>query len=292
MPTWSANTHPITVVPFTSSVGPTFQVEDSPIDVFQHFLPDQFLQNICVQTNLYAEQVMGPAKYLEWKEVNVIEMKAYIGFSVLMGLVRLPAIEDYWKVDPHLHYAPIADRISRQRFRDISRYIHFVDNTQIIAHGQPGYDKLGKVRPVIEHCSRVFEESYNPHRECAIDKAMIPFQGRSSLKQYMPVKRGIKVWVRADSHNGYFSQFQIYKGKGTNMSPELGLGGSVVKQLSRPLVGKFHHVFMDNFFYQSHHFQLSTSGWDICMWHSKDEQKGFPPRPESETNSEKQVIHT
>ena len=120
MPTWNANTLPVTVVPFTSSVGPTFQVEHSPIDVFQHFLPDQFLQNICVQTNLYAEQVMGPARYLEWKEVNVIEMKAYIGFSVLMGLVRLPAIEDYWKVDPHLHYAPIADRISRQRFRDIS----------------------------------------------------------------------------------------------------------------------------------------------------------------------------
>ena len=291
MPTWSANTHPITVVPFTSSVGPTFQVEDSPIHVFQHFLPDQFLQNVCVQTNLYAEQVMGPAKYLVWKEVNVTEMKAYIGFSILMGLVRLPAIEDYWKVDPYLHYAPIADQISRQRFRDISRYIHFVDNTQIIAHGQPGYDKLGKVRPVIEHCSRVFEESYNPHRECAIDEAMIPFQGRSSLKQYMPlkpVKRVIKVWVRADSHNGYFNQFQIYKGKGTNMSPERGEAAhsATCREVSSCLYGQL--------FYQSHShpFQLFTSGWDICMWHSKDEQKGFLPRPESETNSEKQVIHT
>ena len=276
MPTWSANTHPITVVPFTSS---TFQVEDSPIDVFQHFLPDQFLQNVCVQTNLYAEQVMGPAKYLEWKEVNVTEMKAYIGFSILMGLVRLPAIEDYWKVDPYLHYAPIADRISRQRFRDISRYIHFVDNTQIIAHGQPGYDKLGKVRPVIEHCSRVFEESYNPHRECAIDEAMIPFQGRSSLKQYMPlkpVKRGIKVWVRADSHNGYFSQFQIYKGKGTNMSPELGLGGSVVKQLTRPLVGKFHHVFMDNFFTSPTLFNCLLQDGIYACGTARMNRKGFP----------------
>ena len=34
---------------------------------------------------------------------------------------------------------------------------------------------------------------------------MIRFKGRSSLKQFMPmkpIKRGIKVWVRADSHNG------------------------------------------------------------------------------------------
>ena len=50
------------------------------------------------------------------------------------------------------------------------------------------------------------------------------------------VKRGIKVWVRADSHNGYFSQFEVYQGKGSNTSPEFGLGGSVVKTLTRPLV--------------------------------------------------------
>ena len=112
---------------------------------------------------------------------------------------------------------PIASRISRQRFRDISRYLHFVDNTQLVSRGQPGYDKLGKVRPVIDHCSTVFRES-------------------------------CKVWVRADSHNGYFSQFEIYQGKGSNTTPELGLGGSVVKTLTRPLVGKHHHIFMDNFF--------------------------------------------
>ena len=36
---------------------------------------------------------------------------------------------------------------------------------------------------------------------------MIKFQGRSSLKQYMPMKptkRGIKVWVLADEY-GFFS---------------------------------------------------------------------------------------
>jgi len=53
-------------------------------------------------------------------------------------------------------------------------------------------------------------ENYQPHMEQAIDEAMIPFQGRSSLKLYMPakpVKRGIKVWCRADSQNGYICQF-------------------------------------------------------------------------------------
>ncbi len=43
---------------------------------------------------------------------------------------------------------------------------------------------------------------------------MIKFQGRS--EQYLPmkpVKRGIKVWVLADSRNGYFHKFQVYAGK-------------------------------------------------------------------------------
>ena len=192
---------------------------------------------------------MGKEKYCEWEEMALPELKAYLGIFILMGIVRLPAIEDYWKRDPFLHFPPIVSRIPRQCFHDMSQFLHFVDNTTLVPRGQPGYDKLDKVHPIITHCSSIFLSSCNPHYECAIDEAMIPFQGRSTLKQYLPlkpIKRGIKVWVRADSHNGYFSQFDIYTGKGSNTSPELGLGGSVVRLLTCPIVGKFHQVFMDS----------------------------------------------
>ena len=62
----------------------------------------------------------------------------------------------------------------------------------------------------------------------------------------MPVKRGIKVWVLADSNNGYFHTMQVYTGK-TNTS-EKQLGARVVKDLTRSLAGKHHHVNFDNFF--------------------------------------------
>ena len=61
-----------------------------------------------------------------------------------------------------------------------------------------------------------------------------------------PVKRGTKVWVLGDSETGYFSKFDVYCGKGT--SPEKSLGARVVKTLTEPLKGKFHHVYFDNFF--------------------------------------------
>ena len=37
---------------------------------------------------------------------------------------------------------------------------------------------------MINHLSHKFAELYNPHRELAVDEAMIKFQGRSCLKQY------------------------------------------------------------------------------------------------------------
>ena len=79
---------------------------------------------------------------------------------------------------------------------------------------------------------------------------MVPYKGRSSLKQYMPqkpTKRGFKVWVRADSTNGYVSQFQVYTGKEMS-STEKGLGSRVVKDLTATIQHRNHHVYCDNFF--------------------------------------------
>ena len=82
-----------------------------------------------------------------------------------------------------------------------------------------------------------------------MDEAMIKFQGRSSLKQYMPakpIKRGIKVWVLGDSSNGYFSNFDVYTGRKEDR--QVGVGAHVVQTLTEELKNKHHHVFFDNFF--------------------------------------------
>ena len=82
-----------------------------------------------------------------------------------------------------------------------------MNNGTLVPRGDSGYDRLGKIRLLIDHLSSRFKAVYSPHRDVAVDEAMIKFQGQSSLKQYMPLKptkRGIKVWVLGDSHNGYF----------------------------------------------------------------------------------------
>ena len=84
-----------------------------------------------------------------------------------------------------------------------------VDNTTLLPQSDPGY-KLGKVRPVIRILTEQFLQNYNPHYENSIDEAMM--KGRSSMKQYLskkPVKRGFKVWVRADGVNSYVCEFEV-----------------------------------------------------------------------------------
>ena len=61
-----------------------------------------------------------------------------------------------------------------------------------------------------------------------------------------PVKRGFKVWVRADAVNGDFNVYVGQPGDGTTV--ETGVGERVIKQLTEPLQGKHYQIFCDNFF--------------------------------------------
>ena len=290
---WSDKLTPVDISPFVHPVGPTFDVEGSPKQVFQHFLTAALTSHIVTQTNIYASQVMGEERYQKWEKVTENEIMAYLGFAILMGIVQMPAINDYWRRDPFLHYAPIADRISRDRFRDIHRFLHFANNNDLPPRGQPGHDRLGKVRPVLTALLHQFVSSYNPHCEQGIDEAMIPFQGRSTLKQYMPakpIKRGIKAWCRADSRNGYMCEFQIYMG--AQSSGEcMSLGERVVLDLSQRLKGLHYHLYFDNFFTSvSLLSRLLSIGLYGCGT-VRQTSKGFPEELKMEGKGKKAQQH-
>ena len=73
------------------------------------------------------------------------------------------------------------------------------------------------------------------------------------MKQYnpiKPVKRGFKIWVRADSHNGYVCEFECYTGRKDGVV-EKGLGGSVVTRLTRDLLGSRIIYIWTTFFHPS-----------------------------------------
>ena len=129
--TWSSELEAVEVMPFNQHVGPQVLVPCSSVGAFFLFLTRALLEYIVLQSNKYAFECMGGEKYEKWEKITIDELTAFMGFMLLMGIVRLPSTHDYWKRDEVTHYAPVARRISRNRFFEIQRYLHFADNSTL-----------------------------------------------------------------------------------------------------------------------------------------------------------------
>ena len=161
--------------------GPTTPLSDDPMEIFSLFFDSTLVGLIVTETNKYAKLCLETeGKQTTWSTTEE-EIRAYFGFQILMGLNHKPEIRDYWSRDELLHYAPIASRISRDKFEEISRYIHFVDNESLPKRGEPGFHRLQKILPVLAHLKGRFLAAYNPHQQNAVDEAMIPFKGKHNL---------------------------------------------------------------------------------------------------------------
>lgn len=246
---WTNNIPAEPVIEFSNPTGPA-NIPDNvnvPYEVFLCLFPEDLLEKITFETNLYAIQKSGGGT--EFLPVTKTEMKSFLGINILMGIKQLPSLKDYWSANDELRDNYISSKMSRNRFMAILGNFHVNNNIHQPQKGEPGYDKLYKIRPLLNRLQDTFSYYYQPTENQSIDESMIRFKGRSSIRQYMPqkpIKRGYKVWVRANE-SGYVSQFDIYTGKVGN-TIEKNLGARVVTDLSRILAGSYSKVYFDNYF--------------------------------------------
>ena len=145
---------------------------------------DDDLQHIVNQTNLYARlHPFGRVNY-QWNDLMVDELRSFFGIIIATGLVCLPSFKDYRKVNSILSQTGIIKGMSRNRFENICGQLHFNDNSLVPAHGTPGYDRLYKIRPILDTICQKCKSLYNLGKQISVDEAMVKFKGRSSIKQY------------------------------------------------------------------------------------------------------------
>ncbi|XP_072145279.1 piggyBac transposable element-derived protein 4-like [Dermacentor andersoni] len=121
-----------------------------------------------------------------------------------------------------------------------------------------------------------FGECYQPSSCYSIDESMVRFKGKKSFKQYMPlkpIKRGFKVWVRADATTGFMSQFDVYTGKESDGS---GLGTRVVKKFTEELAQTECLVVFDNFFSSPELLQNLFEEGIYSVATVRQQRKGLP----------------
>ena len=167
-----------------------------------------------------------------------------------MGINVLPKIADYWSNDEYIGNDALKRIMPRNRFQELSQFLHFANSHLTPPRGSENYDRLYKVRSILSPVLTNSQEAYYPGKNLAVDEEMIAFKGRQEFRQYMPAKPtkyGIKVWMIADSSNGYVLNYDVYLGRDGKKRIH-GLGYDVVTSTVKPYMNKNHHVYFDNFF--------------------------------------------
>ena len=137
----------------------------------------------------------------------------FLGVLIMTGLKKFPMLRDYWSSVPLLGCTENVESWPLCKFVGVLRCMHLNDNNTAIPRGQPGYDKLHKVRPFLELLQESFWANYKLDRDVSTDEAMVAFKGQVSFKHY-------KVWaMRSDSStNG--SAGNIVNKKRSCLKPE------------------------------------------------------------------------
>jgi hypothetical protein len=231
---------------FNSYIGINKEVDlNSPMNILKLFLTPFFYNLMIIESNRYATQCHQTLNLTEQ------DFNTFLGILIIMGFHSLPSMRLYWSRDKNFHVSRISSVMSMRRFLKILRYLHANDNEKMIPRGNVGFDRLFKIRPLLTYFSNIFGSVFSPHRQLSIDESMIAFKGRSTLKQYMPlkpIKRGFKVWVICCAVTGYMVNFDIYEGKPQGGQREFSLGESIVLKLASAFEHLGYCLFFDRFF--------------------------------------------
>ena len=192
----------------------------------------------------------------------------FVKFNFLY--IYILSSRSYWSNDWPYQNDNFRSIMSSRRFELILKFLHLNDSRQQPTRGEPGYDKLYKVHPLLNLILENFQSMYTPTQCLSINESMVGFKGRLAFLQYMPKKPhkwGMKAWVLTDAANGYVWDWKLYAGKEDNSPSSLGLAHRVILDLldDDRLTNKGYHVYMDNFYTSSALFRdLRDRGFEAC----------------------------
>lgn len=111
----------------------------------------------------------------------------------------------------------IQNAMSKNRFEQIKRHLHFVDNNRLPSKGHRRWNPLQKVKSIIDKLLKRFRGGYVMGEYIAVDESIIKYKGRQvKFIQCMPnkpIKHGVKVFSLCCGETGYFHGAWVYCGK-------------------------------------------------------------------------------
>lgn len=148
---WTDHLSDFGIPDFQGLSGLNFNEPNNP-NYFVQFIGDDLWDFIVVETNHYARQKLSdsPDQLANFVPATYAEMKAFMGINIIMGIVKLPNVAMYWSSDDYFGNQ-IKKVMSKNRFKEISFYLHLNYSNTEPARGTQGFDRLFKDSPILNY---------------------------------------------------------------------------------------------------------------------------------------------
>lgn len=125
-----------------------------PIDFFRIFFPMQAIDLMVTETNRFGDQFVqtsqlkDKSRKKEWFHLENVEIEAFIGLQIAMGLNVKPAEKDHWQVMFWLTYTHYKLVLSWNRYQLKESFLHFCPRR--IPRGTLGHNPLFRIQPLLD----------------------------------------------------------------------------------------------------------------------------------------------
>jgi hypothetical protein len=188
-----------------------------PYSLFTLFLTEKHFETMARNTNLYVKaRNAGKPGTRPWWPTSAPEVKVFIGIFIYMGVVRLPAIDDYWNSKLGLFLC--SQHMSLNRFQDMKRFFHVSPPTA----AQGGEEEDGsddeapeksigwwyKLEPIASEFRTRCSQLWAPGSNLSIDEMIVRYFSRSAhtfKAPNKPIKEGYKIFALCEA--GYTIYF-------------------------------------------------------------------------------------
>ena len=139
------------------------------------------------------------------------------------------------------------------------------DRVNDAKRGTSAHDRLFRLKPLMDTIRNACKAFYQPRRNIAVDERMVASP-----------KCGFKLFVLADSSNGYTLDISVYNGNNNFLTGQGLSYDSVMSLIDKRYLGSGYHVYMDDFYTSPKLFRdLFAAKFGACGAY-KDVRRGCP----------------
>lgn len=201
----------------------------NPIDYF----------NLLVDKNFYESTIQQANMYMNHKELDVDELKKFIGLTLHMGVIQITRPNNYWKTSKLFNLPCFSQYMGRNRYFIILKCLQ---QAQKPLPNDP-ISRFGKTQAMIDYFNTKMSDVYYPEKQLLLDVSMLPLRRNARYREHLQDKAIINLSLHVlAEHSGLVLKLKCCT-KTEKENPKI-----TALDLLQEYLHKGHSVYMESFY--------------------------------------------